>query len=147
MSVWLSSGNPEVQSNTCASNVPLNDWRMFRMLLIGQVPVCPLRVRLIRAGSHLNQVTAHVACLRQVRGLQPLNPPLAEDKVHDVSVVVDPVAELIGLVVPGPPSGQRLPFMGLPARHVEAWCTLLVGRLRSTLVMSPTLPRPDAAAI
>ena len=83
------------------------------MFLLGQVQVCSARVRLIRVDRHLEQVTAHVACLRQVHWRMLIIPPLVEDEVHDVRVVVDIVEELLGQVDPGPPSCQRLPLIGI----------------------------------
>ena len=88
----LSFRRPEVQSKRYASNVPSLERRMFRMLLhgvlLGRMPVSAFRVRHVGRKPYLQQVTAHAVCLAKVRGRCPLKPPLAEDKVHDINVVV-----------------------------------------------------------
>ena len=93
----LSSRKPHVQIKSYASNEPLPERRMFRLLLrglflrgvlLGRMPVSSFRVRHVGRKPHLQQVTARVVCLAKVRGRCPLKPPLAEDKVRDVNVNV-----------------------------------------------------------
>ena len=56
------------------------------------------RVRHVGRKPNLQQLTANVMCPAEVLGRCALNPPLAEDKVHEINGVnwVNPGLELLG---------------------------------------------------
>ena len=57
-------------------------------VLLGCMPESSFLVRRVGRKPLLQQITAHVVCLANVRGRYHLKPPLAEDKVRDVDVNV-----------------------------------------------------------